>query len=44
MASAIWPERRSSSAADYALLADTTGAIAQRLDAVIGQLDRVLEG
>jgi len=30
--------------AEYAALADTTAAVAHRLDVVIGRLDRVLEG
>ncbi len=30
--------------ADYAALADTTETVAARLDAMIGRLDRVLEG
>lgn len=36
--------RHAASQADFGSLAHTTEAVAQRLDAVIGRLDRVLEG
>jgi hypothetical protein len=37
-------ERLAASRADFGSLAHTTEAVAERLDAVIGRLDRVLEG
>ena len=37
-------EGESAAKAEYAALADTTEGVAGRLDAVIGRLDRVLEG
>ncbi|HZT50751.1 MAG TPA: hypothetical protein VFA22_02395 [Stellaceae bacterium] len=38
------PRRPAVAQADYAALAEVTDSVARRLDAVIGRLDRALEG